>query len=59
MGKGEEDADSIQLWCGDTKTEYPAPSDNENLSSGSQLPDRDLCAGMGRTAGDPGDKKAF
>ena len=34
-GKVEEDADSIQLWCGDTKTEYPGPSDNGDLSSGS------------------------
>lgn len=55
----EEDADSIQLWCGDTKTEYPGPSDNGDLSSGSQLPDRDLRTGLGRTEGDPGDKKAF
>ena len=58
-GKVEEDADSIQLWCGDTKTEYPGPSDNGDLSSGSQLPDRDLRTGLGRTEGDPGDKKAF
>lgn len=58
-GKVEEDADSIQLWCGDTKTEYPGPSDNGDLSSGSQLPDRDLRTGLGRTEGDPGDKKRF
>ena len=57
--KGEEDADSIQLWRGDTKTEYPDPSDNGYLSPGSRLPDRDLRAGVGRTEGDPGDKKAF
>lgn len=56
---GEEDADSIQLWRGDTKTEYPDPSDNGYLSPGSRLPDRDLRAGVGRTEGDPGDKKAF
>ena len=59
VGKVEEDADSIQLWCGDTKTEYPGPSDNGDLSSGSRLPDRDLCTSLGRTEGDPGDKKAF
>jgi hypothetical protein len=47
-GKVEEDADSIQLWCGDTKTEYPGPSDNGDLSSGSQLPDIDLRTGLGR-----------
>ena len=58
-GKVEEDADSIQLWCGDTKTEYPSPSDNGDLSSGSQLPDRDLCTGLGRTEEDSGDKKRF
>ena len=57
--RGEEDADSIQLWRGDTKTEYPDPSDNGDLSSGSRLPDRDLRTGLGRTEGDPGDKKAF
>ena len=58
-GKVEEDADSIQLWCGDTKTEYTGPSDNGDLSSGSRLPDRDLRTGLGRTEEDPGDKKAF
>ena len=58
-GKVEEDADSIQLWCGDTKTEYPGPSDNGDLSSGSRLPDRDLRTGLGRTEEDSGDKKAF
>lgn len=58
-GKVEEDADSIQLWCRDTKTEYPGPSDNGDLSSGSRLPDRDLRTGLGRTEEDPGDKKAF
>ena len=52
-GKVEEDADSIQLWCGDTKTEYPGPSDNGDLSSGSRLPDRDLRTGLGRTEEDP------
>ena len=55
----EEDADSIQLWCGDTKTEYPGPSDNGDLSSGSQLPDRDLRTGLGRTEGIPETKKRF
>lgn len=58
-GKVEEDADSIQLWCGDTKTEYPGPPDNGDLSSGSRLPDRDLRTGLGRIEEDPGDKKAF
>ena len=58
-GKVEEDADSIQLWCGDTKTEYTGPSDHGDLSSGSRLPDRDLRTGLGRTEEDPGDKKAF
>ena len=58
-GKVEEDADSIQLWCGDTKTEYPGPPDNGDLSSGSRLPDRNLRTGLGRIEEDPGDKKAF
>ena len=57
--RGEEDADSIQLWRGDTKTEYPDPSDNGYLSPGSRLPDRDLRTGLGRTEEDSGDKKAF
>ena len=32
--RGEENADGIQLWCGNTKTEYPNPPDTGNLSSG-------------------------
>ena len=41
-GKVEEDADSIQLWCGDTKTEYPGPPDTGNLPVCGLLPDRNI-----------------
>lgn len=40
--RGEENADSIQLWCGNTKTEYPDLPDTGDLSSGGQLSDGNL-----------------
>ena len=40
--RGEENADGIQLWCGNTKTEYPNPPDTGDLSSGGQLSDGNL-----------------
>ncbi len=56
---GSNCEDNIQLWRGITKTEYPDPSDTGCLQVCSQLSDRDLCAGMGRTGKDPGNEETF
>ena len=57
--RGEENADGIQLWCGNTKTEYPNPPDTGDLPFCCQLSDWDLCAGMGKISRNPGCKEAF
>ena len=44
--KRKKDADDIQLWSRITKTEYPDPPDTGDLPVCSQLPDRDLWAGI-------------
>ena len=57
--KRKKDADDIQLGSRITKTEYPDPPDTGDLPVCSQLPDRDLWAGMERTGRDPGGKETF
>ena len=57
--KRKKDADTIQLWRRITKTEYPDPPDTGDLPVSSQLPDRDLWAGMERAGRDHGGKETF
>ena len=54
----KRDADSIQLWCGITKTEYPAPPDTGDLPILCLLSDRSIWESVGRAVCNSGCKKA-
>ena len=48
----------IQLWCGITKTEYPAPPDTGDLPFRCLLSDRSIWESVGRAVCNSGCKKA-